>query len=98
VGHLLAELGHRAGIGVSGSDVCALPADPVDLIADIVTENIVALDLSQTQMGIVHTDKDNTLPGGGIDDHTEVELSTSEWSLSHRPIVALSLSASTIPI
>jgi len=79
VGNLLAELVDLTGIGVSSSDICALPADPVDPIADIITENIVTFDFSKTQMGIVDTDKDNALSGGGFDD------------LNPQPIVVLSL-------
>jgi len=65
VGNLLAELVHLTGIGVSSSDICALPVDPIDPIADIITENIVTFDFSKTQMGIVDTDKDlsaSTIP------------------------------------
>lgn len=73
----LQEIGNLTGIGVTGGDIVLLPVDVGDLVTDIGTEDVVLFDLIQSQMGVVNSNEDNTLLGGGFDDNAEVNL--GDW-------------------
>lgn len=70
----LAEIGDLAGVGPAGLDVSLLPVDVGDLIADIIADDIVALDLLLSQMGIIDTEENDATLCGGFNDDAEVEL------------------------
>jgi len=88
----LEEIGDFTGIGPTGLNVSLLPVDVGNPIADIIADHIILLDLRLSQMGIVDADKDNATIGRWLNDHSEVESSTSVWSSIPPPGRVLSLS------